>query len=234
MKKGTVTAICLAGLAVIIAAVLAVLYFAGKLDFKSAVKSVEGIFETGRAAYAWQSEDVTEDDITATVKTVAGNIEIKICDCEAAKALTASPYRFADISVDRAVSGMFVQTGTAEIGDFDYSETGLLPVDGAVGFVVEDGKITGSVVIVCCSELSTASETFLLENCGDEDKASFYEKFGGVPEIEDSVVIVGQVTDGMDKVRKIMRMKTNGYVNGYMLEEPVAITGIDIADGAAG
>ena len=62
----------------------------------------------------------------------------------------------------------------------------------------------------------------------DEERAKVYEKFGGVPEYEENVLVFGAVVSGNEVIKAISEGKNYGFTGGFSALEPVKINSVEI------
>ena len=177
----------------------------------------------------WQTAE-TEGDLTAVFKTDSGKFEVKLADCAAAEKFieldNAGTFDGMEFSV--LAENMFIQTSLS--GENFSAETNEFAcIEGAVGFVFEDGEASPSLVIITAKELSSVSKGFLKESGFDEERTSAYENFSGVPELEGKILVFGMVSEGKETVEKISKKENSGYVGGYSPLEPVKIKSVEIS-----
>ncbi len=229
MKKLGTAAVILMILVCAAAVIVAVIGFLGDGeasigDFLNGV-TVE---EDTAPELRWQTSE-TEGDITAVIETSFGKIVFKLDDSAAAARFISNAGAFGRASFSTIAKDMFIQAPALSSSETDYEENGLGCFYGAVGFAGEDGKIYDSLVIITAKELSGISKAYISGENFDQERAEFYEEFGGVPEYESKVQIFGQVVEGFDVLEKISAVETSGYTGGYSAAEPVEIISVSIS-----
>lgn len=222
MKKLKVIFLIMAALAILVS----ISVLSGCSENKNEEESTGLLIKNEKGAY-WQKDAASQQGKTVVFETDKGNIEVKLYECSLANEFLSQISRFEGIDITIVAENMFIQAENVEsfTGPSDYM-TDLLCVNGAVGFVVEDGNLTGSLIVITSPKLNTISENSLIEHCDDDKKIEFYQNLGGIPEYEGYVAVFGQMISGKETIGKISGLKTNGYVNGYVLEEPVNIKSI--------
>ena len=176
----------------------------------------------------WQTED-TEEDITVTLKTSAGDITFKLDGSAASERLIESAAKFGGEEFATAAENLFIQVPALSGDTVPYEESGLGCFYGAVGFATENGKVYDSLVIIAAKELSGLSRAYISGENFDPERAEFYGSFGGVPEYEGKVEIFGQVIEGFDVLEKIAFAETSGYTGGYVPAQPVSIISVTVS-----
>lgn len=179
--------------------------------------------------YEWQISK-TKGDAAALIKTDLGDILIKLGDCAAAEKFLelCNEGTFANAEFVTLAENMFIQTGV--YGESFYLEqSGYLPINGAAAFVMDGEKAAPSIVIINAKELSGTSKAFVSESGFEKEKASLYEKFGGMPEYEGKIIVFGMVVSGTETVETIGKKENSGYTGGYSAAEPIKINSVEIS-----
>ena len=178
----------------------------------------------------WQDEPKGEK---FRVETDAGSFTVTLYASDAANAFKtfAESGAFAGKSF-ATVTDSFAQVPILDESRVSYAGNTLAALSGAVGFVLEDEKAAPSLVIVTKEGLSGLSEAYLTENTAafSEERAAIYREKGGVPELEDRLLLFGQVTEGFDVLEAIASSETSGYTGGYAAENPVTILSVTAAE----
>ena len=177
---------------------------------------------------AWQTEE-TEGDTLAVFKTDAGVFTVKLADCEAAEKFIELDNSgiFEGMEFSVLAENMFIQSSFSGEG-FAPEKTEFACIEGAVGFVLEEEKAFPSLVIITAEELSSVSKGYIKESGLDEERAKVYEKFGGVPEYEENVLVFGAVVSGKEVIKAISEGKNSGFTGGFSALEPVKINSVEI------
>ncbi len=177
----------------------------------------------------WQTSE-TEGDVTAVFKTDLGNFEVKLGNCAAAEKFieldNAGIFDGMEFSV--LAENMFIQTAVSG-ESFSAEKTEFAAINGAVGFVFEDEKAAPSLVIITAEKLSSVSKAFLSESGFDKERTAIYEKFGGVPELSEKVLVFGMVVSENGVIERISNSENSGYAGGYSPLEPVKINSVEIS-----
>ena len=232
MKKLKTLGIISAVFLVLVIAVFAVLAAVGIFKIETDEEGNSNIIfspvGTENEFIKWQTSE-TEGDITAVFKTEEGKFEVKLSSSAAAEKFieldNAGTFDKAEFSV--LAENMFIQTSpSGESFSSEKNEFALL--NGAVGFVFENGEASPSLVIITAKELSGISKAFLSESGFDEERISAYKNFGGVPELEEKVLVFGMVVSGFDVIEDIKNGKNSGYTGGFSAIEPVKIKSVEI------
>lgn len=180
-------------------------------------------------ALAWQDEPKGE---AFRVETSAGSFTVTLYASDAANAFKtfAESGAFAGKPFS-VVTDSFAQVPVLDESRGSYPANSLAALYGTVGFVLEGGKTASSLVVVTKAELSGLSNAYLTENTAafSEERAAIYREKGGVPELEDRLLLFGQVTEGFDALEAIAASETNGYTGGYAAENPVTILSVTAA-----
>ncbi len=162
----------------------------------------------------WQTGESSGDG-TAVIKTDLGEVTFKITPGgEGLFANLGQGELFFEVLAEN-----FVQS-SAFSESFSAENPGLLPLYGAVGFVLEERK-AASLLIITQKELAVSSRNFIKTGNFPEEKAEIYREFGGVPEFEQSVVIFGQVTGGFEILEQIAAGESTGYTGGFKAISPI-------------
>ena len=181
-------------------------------------------------ALAWQDEPKGEK---FRVETSAGSFTVTLYASDAADAFKnfAESGAFAGKPF-ATVTDSFAQVPVLDESRVSYAENTLAALSGAVGFVLEDGKAASSLVVVTKTGLSGLSNAYLTENTAafSEERAAVYLEKGGVPELEDRLLLFGQVTEGLDVLEAIASSETSGYTGGFSAENPVTILSVTAAE----
>ena len=233
MKKIKILGIVSTIFIILIMAVLAVLaafgFFSYETDPEGKTEIILNPIENKNPEYAWQISE-TGGDITAVIKTSAGDIEIKLADCAAAEKFIGldNSGAFENAEFITLAENMFIQTGT--YGEsFPLEQNGFACINGAVGFVMEGENAAPSLVIITAKELSGNSSAFIEKSALDKEKAKLYEEFGGMPEYEGKIAVFGMVLSGTEVIESIASGETSGYTGGYSALEPVKIISVEIS-----
>ena len=233
MKKlktlGIVSTIFLVLVMAVFAVFAALGFFEIKTDENGRNEIIFSPFVDKNKVFDWQVSK-TEGDITAVFKTSEGNFEVKLGDCSAAEKFielkNAGFFDEAEFSV--AAENMFIQTSVSGEG-FSIEENEFGCINGAVGFVMEEGKTYPSIVIITAEELSNASKGFLKNSGFDEERIELYENFGGIPEYEGKIAVFGMISSGENVIEKIKNSENSGYTGGFSLLEPIKIKSVEIS-----
>ena len=232
MKKLKTLGIISAAFLVLVIAVFAVLAALGIFKIETDEEGKSNIIfspvGTENEFINWQISE-TEEDITAVFKTSEGKFEVKLSSSPAAEKFieldNAGTFDGTEFSV--LAENMFIQTSlSGESFSSEKNEFALL--NGAVGFVFENGEASPSLVIITANELSGISKSFLSKSGFDEERISAYKNFGGVPELEEKVLVFGMVVSGFDVIEDIKNGKSSGYTGGFSALEPVKINSVEI------
>lgn len=177
-------------------------------------------------ALLWQDEPKGEK---IRIETDAGTFTVTLYASDAADAFKT----FAESGAFNGkpfatVTDSFAQVSPLDNSRASYTENSLAALSGTVGFVLEDKKAASSLVVVTKAGLSGLSEAYLTDNTAafSEERIAIYREKGGVPELEDRLLLFGQVTEGFDVLEAIASSETNGYTGGFSAESPVTILSV--------
>lgn len=233
MKKIKTLGIISTVFLLVVVAVFAVFAALGFFKFETGENGKNEIiftpFESKNEFFEWQTSE-TEGDIKAVFRTSAGNFEVKLGDCAAAEKFIEldNSGAFKNAEFLTLAENMFIQSSVCgESFSAEKNEFGC--INGAVGFVLEKGEAYPSIVIITADELSSVSKGFLSESGFDEEHKELYEKFGGIPEYEEKILVFGMVSSGSMTIEKIAKGENSGYTGGFSALEPVKINSVEIS-----
>lgn len=229
MKKLKILAIITIIILVIFIAAAAALAYFGVFSFN--LEDTPGIGNIILSPEETKNPYEVPDDyeITAKIKTSAGEMVISLSDTSAAEkfiSLSESGF-FVGKEFSVLAENMFIQVKT-EGEPFPSDKTDFSPIYGTVGFAMESDLASPSFFIITNSSLSGISKAFIESGDFDAEKASLYLEKGGMPEYEGKVIIFGKVISGMETAEKIASGENSGYTGGYSAKEPVIIESIEI------
>ena len=232
MKKLKTLGIISAVFLILVISVFAVLAAVGIFKIETDEEGKSNIIfapvEIENEFISWQTSE-TEGDITAVFKTDSGNFEVKLGNCSAAEKFieldNAEIFEGTEFSV--LAENMFIQTSPSG-ESFSAEKNEFALINGAIGFVFEKGEASPSLVIITADELSGISKAFLSESGFDEERINAYKNFGGVPELEEKVLVFGMVVSGFDVIEDIKNGKNSGYTGGFSALEAVKINSVEI------
>lgn len=233
MKKLRILGIVTMAFLVLVIAVFAVLAAIGIFKIKTDESGKSEIIftpaENKNEFLKWQISE-TEGDIIAVFKTDAGKFEVKLSDSSAAEKFIEldNAGTFDEMEFSVLAENMFIQSSLSG-ESFSAEKNEYACLNGAVGFVFEKGEAAPSIVIITAKELSGTSKAFLSESAFDEGRKTTYEKFGGVPELEEKVLVFGMVVSGSDVIEEIKNGENSGYTGGFSALEPVKINSVEIS-----
>lgn len=173
-------------------------------------------------ALKWQTNGISQGNILE-INTEKGKMSFKLFDCVYSDLIEEKISQWNSSEITVAAKDMFIQMDPRSDEKIDYEKTDLGCFYGSIGFVVDNGKVSDSVVIISRKKINGQSSLYMDANFSDNQKKNLYDVMGGIPEYEENVVIFGQLVDGIEILDSIEKEKTNGYVNGYILNEPVPV-----------
>ncbi len=211
---------------------------------KEATSTSETKVDLSKIALPQLETAIQENESVVEIETTAGNITVKLFPEIAPKAVEnfvthAKEGYYDGTPFHRVIEGFMIQGG-----DPDGNGTGGESIWGK-GFKVEISNqlyhIRGALSMARSSALdSQGSQFFIVQNDEDASKNLAIQftpekiieayKTGGVPSLDGSYTVFGQVTEGMDIVDKIAQAEVEASSQGEASKpvDPVTITGTKV------